>query len=82
MRADIGLKLFRRMQALFCHCLPILGGSHRELPRLRVPAAHQVLMKQKEAQAIRRLIQEKDAQDRGMGREPLGRSCSALSRAV
>ena len=57
-------------------------GSHRELPRLRVPAAHQVLMKQKEAQAIRRLIQEKDAQDRGMGREPLGRSCSALSRAV
>lgn len=32
----------------------------------------QVLMKQKEAQAIRRLIQEKDAQDRGMGREQLG----------
>ena len=29
-------------------------------------------MKQKEAQAIRRLIQEKDAQDRGMGREQLG----------
>lgn len=28
-----------------------------------------VLMKQKEAQAIRRLIQEKDEQDRGMGRE-------------
>ena len=33
----------------------------------------QVLMKQKEAQAIRRLIQEKDAQDRGMGREQLGK---------
>ncbi len=31
-------------------------------------------MKQKEAQAIRRLIQEKDAQDRGMGREQLGQS--------
>merc|ERR1712039_390161 len=29
----------------------------------------EVLMKQKEAQAIRRLIQEKDEQDRGMGRE-------------
>eukprot|EP00933_Yihiella_yeosuensis_P020726 TRINITY_DN16561_c0_g1_i1.p1 TRINITY_DN16561_c0_g1~~TRINITY_DN16561_c0_g1_i1.p1 ORF type:complete len:640 (-),score=188.54 TRINITY_DN16561_c0_g1_i1:108-2027(-) len=29
----------------------------------------EVLMKQKEAQAIRRLIQEKDAADRGMGRE-------------
>ena len=37
---------------------------------------HQVLMKQKEAQAIRRLIQEKDAQDRGMGREQLGQSGS------
>jgi len=32
-------------------------------------AAIQALMKQKEAQAIRRLIQEKDEQDRGMGRE-------------
>mmetsp|Transcript_89246 Transcript_89246/g.237216 ORF Transcript_89246/g.237216 Transcript_89246/m.237216 type:complete len:621 (-) Transcript_89246:107-1969(-) len=29
----------------------------------------EVLMKQKEAQAIRRLIQEKDEKDRGMGRE-------------
>merc|ERR550525_1849199 len=29
----------------------------------------EVLMKQKEAQAIRKLIQEKDEQDRGMGRE-------------
>mmetsp|Transcript_1509 Transcript_1509/g.4685 ORF Transcript_1509/g.4685 Transcript_1509/m.4685 type:complete len:629 (-) Transcript_1509:81-1967(-) len=29
----------------------------------------EVLMKQKEAEAIRRLIQEKDEQDRGMGRE-------------
>ena len=42
----------------------------------------QVLMKQKEAQAIRRLIQEKDAQDRGMGREPLGSEVACLVDAL
>ena len=48
--------------------MPSFGQKHA--------ADHQVLMKQKEAQAIRRLIQEKDAQDRGMGREQLGQSGS------
>lgn len=40
-----------------------------EEARKSTMAQLEVLMKQKEAQAIRRLIQEKDEQDRGMGRE-------------
>merc|ERR1719296_644808 len=45
--------------------------QHRENEEAKKSTRAQldVLMKQKEAQAIRRLIQEKDEADRGMGRE-------------
>merc|ERR1711879_273483 len=46
-----------------------LAAKAEEEAKKSTMAQLEVLMKQKEAQAIRRLIQEKDEQDRGMGRE-------------
>merc|ERR1712060_585468 len=46
-----------------------LQHKQKEDAQKSTMAQLEVLMKQKEAQAIRRLIQEKDEQDRGMGRE-------------
>jgi len=43
--------------------------KERDAANKSTVAQLELLMKQKEAQAIRRLIQEKDEQDRGMGRE-------------
>merc|ERR1712083_1001656 len=44
-------------------------GKEKEAANKSTVQQLELLMKQKEAQAIRRLIQEKDEQDRGMGRE-------------
>lgn len=58
------LEMIRQQQAA-------KAAQHRESEEAKksTKAMLDVLMKQKEAQAIRRLIQEKDEKDRGMGRE-------------